>query len=152
MHIQYANVYMASFFFRCGQAFQSILLFSVCLLKTWMLERMELSISQWKVNWWGEENVFLIHDSFVFISLWLKGKFLCDLIWDVLFFSHILLDNQLGHFSIDSRNGDVKVTSRFSSNPQMRYTLRVVATDNGLFPLEETAVVHIQVSEAGPGI
>ncbi|XP_067261327.1 protocadherin-23 isoform X2 [Chanodichthys erythropterus] len=54
-------------------------------------------------------------------------------------------DNQLGHFSIDSHNGDVKVTSRFSSNPQMRYTLRVVATDNGLFPLEETAVVHIQV-------
>ncbi|ROL53145.1 Protocadherin-16 [Anabarilius grahami] len=54
-------------------------------------------------------------------------------------------DNHLGHFSIDSRSGDVKVTSRFSSNPQMRYTLRVVATDNGLFPLEETAVVHIQV-------
>ncbi|XP_039549970.1 protocadherin-23 [Pimephales promelas] len=54
-------------------------------------------------------------------------------------------DNQLGHFSIDSHNGDVKVTSRFSSNPQMRYTLRVIATDNGLFPLEETAVVHIQV-------
>lgn len=69
-----------------------------------------------------------------------------------MFFFYILLDNQLGHFSIDSHNGDVTVTSRFSSNPQMRYTLRVVATDNGLFPLEETAVVHIQVSEAGSGI
>ncbi|XP_067297751.1 protocadherin-23 [Pseudorasbora parva] len=56
-----------------------------------------------------------------------------------------LKDNQLGHFSIDSRNGDVKVTPLFSSKPQMRYTLRVVATDNGLFPLEETSVVHIQV-------
>ncbi|KAK2908823.1 hypothetical protein Q8A67_004660 [Cirrhinus molitorella] len=56
-----------------------------------------------------------------------------------------LEDKQLGHFSIDSRNGDVRVTSQFSSNPQKRYTLRVVATDNGLFPLEETAVVHIQV-------
>nr|XP_021332170.1 protocadherin-23 isoform X1 [Danio rerio] len=56
-----------------------------------------------------------------------------------------MTDNQLGHFSIDSLSGDVKVTSQFSSNPQMRYTLRVVATDNGLFPLEETAVVHIQV-------
>lgn len=69
-----------------------------------------------------------------------------------LVFCHILLDNQLGHFSIDSHNGDVKVTSRFSSNTQMRYTLRVVAMDNGLFPLEETAVVDIQVSEAGSGI
>uniref|UniRef100_A0A8C1VX50 Protocadherin-16 n=1 Tax=Cyprinus carpio TaxID=7962 RepID=A0A8C1VX50_CYPCA len=58
-------------------------------------------------------------------------------------------DNWLGHFSIDNRNGDVRVTSRFSSNPQKRYTLRVVATDNGLFPLEENAVVHIQVSGAG---
>ncbi|XP_016148051.1 protocadherin-23 [Sinocyclocheilus grahami] len=54
-------------------------------------------------------------------------------------------DNRLGHFSIDNRNGDVRVTSRFSSNPQKRYSLRVVATDDGLFPLEENAVVHIQV-------
>uniref|UniRef100_A0A672NR65 Protocadherin-16 n=1 Tax=Sinocyclocheilus grahami TaxID=75366 RepID=A0A672NR65_SINGR len=54
--------------------------------------------------------------------------------------------NRLGHFSIDNRNGDVRVTSRFSSNPQKRYSLRVVATDDGLFPLEENAVVHIQVS------
>uniref|UniRef100_A0A673FKM9 Protocadherin-16 n=1 Tax=Sinocyclocheilus rhinocerous TaxID=307959 RepID=A0A673FKM9_9TELE len=58
-------------------------------------------------------------------------------------------DNRLGHFSIDYRNGDVRVTSRFSSNPQKRYSLRVVATDDGLFPLEENAVVHIQVSGAG---
>uniref|UniRef100_A0A671K679 Protocadherin-16 n=1 Tax=Sinocyclocheilus anshuiensis TaxID=1608454 RepID=A0A671K679_9TELE len=55
-------------------------------------------------------------------------------------------DNRLGHFSIDYHNGDVRVTSRFSSNPQKRYSLRVVATDDGLFPLEENAVVHIQVS------
>ncbi|RXN06608.1 protocadherin-23 [Labeo rohita] len=54
-------------------------------------------------------------------------------------------DNRLGHFSIDSHNGDVRVTSRFSSNLQKCYTLRVVATDSGVFPLEETAVVHIQV-------
>ncbi|TRY68197.1 hypothetical protein DNTS_025755 [Danionella cerebrum] len=56
-----------------------------------------------------------------------------------------LKDNQLGHFTIDSCSGDVKVTSEFSSNPQIHYTLRVVATDHGLFPLEEIAVLHIQV-------
>ncbi|XP_051560919.1 protocadherin-23 [Myxocyprinus asiaticus] len=59
--------------------------------------------------------------------------------------SFSMKDNQLGHFSIDSRNGDIKVTAQFSTNPQTRYTLRVVAKDNGPFPLEEIAVVHIQV-------
>lgn len=51
----------------------------------------------------------------------------------------------MGHFSIDSRSGDVKVTEQFSLNPQISYTLKVVAIDSGSVPLEETAVVHIQV-------
>lgn len=54
-------------------------------------------------------------------------------------------DDHMGHFSIDSHSGDVTVTEQFSLNPQMHYTLNVVAKDNGSVPLEETAAIHIQV-------
>ncbi|KAA0722319.1 Protocadherin-23 Cadherin-27 [Triplophysa tibetana] len=59
--------------------------------------------------------------------------------------SFLIKDDHMGHFSSDSRSGDITVTERFSSNPQMHYTLKVVAIDSGSVPLEETAVVHIQV-------
>ncbi|XP_030644108.1 LOW QUALITY PROTEIN: protocadherin-23 [Chanos chanos] len=54
-------------------------------------------------------------------------------------------DDDFGHFEIDRRSGDIRTTARFSSNPQKHYTLTVVATDNGHIPLEESAIVHVQL-------
>ncbi|XP_072526719.1 protocadherin-23 [Salminus brasiliensis] len=49
------------------------------------------------------------------------------------------------HFKIDPQSGDIKVTAGFIPNPYTNYTLTVVAKDNGPKPLEQSAVVHIQV-------
>ncbi|XP_056135724.1 protocadherin-23 [Lampris incognitus] len=51
----------------------------------------------------------------------------------------------LRHFEIDSQNGDIRTTLHFSQNIRTYYTLNVVAKDSGLTPLEETAVIHVQV-------
>lgn len=53
--------------------------------------------------------------------------------------------DDLGHFEVDIRSGDIRTTSRFSQKPQTNYTLTVVVTDNGPAPLQETAVIHLQV-------
>ncbi|XP_022522918.2 protocadherin-23 [Astyanax mexicanus] len=50
-----------------------------------------------------------------------------------------------GHFDIDGESGDIRVTAGFLFNPYTNYTLTVVARDSGPVPLEQTALVHIQV-------
>ncbi|MCI4394856.1 hypothetical protein PGIGA_G00173570 [Pangasianodon gigas] len=54
-------------------------------------------------------------------------------------------DDGKGHFEIDSQSGEIKVTARFDQNHQMNYTIGVVAIDNGAAPVEQIALVHIQV-------
>ncbi|KAG7458772.1 hypothetical protein MATL_G00224240 [Megalops atlanticus] len=54
-------------------------------------------------------------------------------------------EDEKGHFKIDSKTGEICTTSYFSLQPASQYTLTVIATDNGRAPLEETAVVHLQV-------
>ncbi|XP_060720172.1 protocadherin-23 isoform X1 [Tachysurus vachellii] len=54
-------------------------------------------------------------------------------------------DDVIGRFEIDSQSGEIKITTRFDRNHRRRYTIRVVATDNGAAPVEQTAIVHVQV-------
>ncbi|XP_066518474.1 protocadherin-23 [Hoplias malabaricus] len=54
-------------------------------------------------------------------------------------------DGDKGHFLIDPKSGDIRVTAGFTSNPSTNYTLMVVARDNGPSPKEQRALVHIQV-------
>ena len=49
------------------------------------------------------------------------------------------------HFEIDSESGDIRTTGLFTQNPEPFYTLRVKAKDSGASPLEDTAVIHVQV-------
>ncbi|KAJ8399247.1 hypothetical protein AAFF_G00412850 [Aldrovandia affinis] len=51
----------------------------------------------------------------------------------------------LGHFEIDSQSGEIRTTGLFPQQPRAHYSLTVIARDNGTAPLEETAVVHLQV-------
>ncbi|XP_076872540.1 protocadherin-23 [Brachyhypopomus gauderio] len=55
------------------------------------------------------------------------------------------LSSGSGHFEIDRHSGDIKVTSQFLRNPQTSYTLSVVAMDTGPAPLQQTALVHVEV-------
>ncbi|XP_072319756.1 protocadherin-23 [Eucyclogobius newberryi] len=54
------------------------------------------------------------------------------------------------HFEIDARSGDVRTTQFFSHDARRRYTLRVTAKDGGAVPLEESALVHVQVHGVDP--
>uniref|UniRef100_A0A667XAH2 Cadherin domain-containing protein n=1 Tax=Myripristis murdjan TaxID=586833 RepID=A0A667XAH2_9TELE len=54
-------------------------------------------------------------------------------------------DDGLGDFEIDAQSGDIRTTALFSHKTETHYTLKVTAKDNGPSPLEETAVIHIQV-------
>ena len=49
------------------------------------------------------------------------------------------------HFEIDSESGDIRTTELFTENTEPFYTLRIKAKDSGASPLEDTAVIHIQV-------
>ncbi|KAK5865746.1 hypothetical protein PBY51_019991 [Eleginops maclovinus] len=49
------------------------------------------------------------------------------------------------HFEIDSESGDIRTTEYFADKTEPYYTLRISAKDSGAPPLEETAVVHVQV-------
>ncbi|XP_077575276.1 protocadherin-16-like [Stigmatopora nigra] len=51
------------------------------------------------------------------------------------------------HFEIDAESGDVRTTSRFGNGGEETYVLRVTARDGGSPPLEDTAFIHLQVSE-----
>lgn len=55
------------------------------------------------------------------------------------------VDDGKGHFEIDAQSGEIQVTTKFDQDHQSNYTVRVVATDNGASPVEQTALVHIQV-------
>uniref|UniRef100_A0A8C9XCR9 Protocadherin-16 n=1 Tax=Sander lucioperca TaxID=283035 RepID=A0A8C9XCR9_SANLU len=46
---------------------------------------------------------------------------------------------------IDSESGDVRTTELFTQNTEPYYTLKVTAKDSGATPLEDTAVIHVQV-------
>ncbi|KAM3864775.1 protocadherin-23 [Diretmus argenteus] len=60
----------------------------------------------------------------------------------------LFTDDSLGHFEIDSQSGDIRTTALLSHNIETYYTLKVVAKDSGPTPLEETAVIHVQVHGA----
>lgn len=68
---------------------------------------------------------------------------------NLIFFFVFPVDDRKGHFEIDSQSGEIKVTARFDKSHHMNYTIRVVATDNGAAPVEQTALVHIQVTLQG---
>lgn len=51
----------------------------------------------------------------------------------------------LGHFEIDSESGDIRTTELFTQNAETYYTLKISAQDSGATPLEDTAVIHVQV-------
>ncbi|KAM6939461.1 protocadherin-23 [Xenentodon cancila] len=56
-----------------------------------------------------------------------------------------LEDDDVGHFEIDGKTGDVKTTHHFTHNAEPYYTLKITARDSGATPQEDTAVVHVQV-------
>ncbi|XP_049428541.1 protocadherin-23 [Epinephelus fuscoguttatus] len=56
-----------------------------------------------------------------------------------------LEDEGFGHFEIDSESGDIRTTELFTQGAASYYTLRVTAKDGGATPLEDTAVIHVQV-------
>lgn len=59
------------------------------------------------------------------------------------------VDDGKAHFEIDSQSGEIEVSARFDHNHQTNYTIEVVATDNGATPVEQTALVHVQVTRQG---
>ncbi|XP_078119646.1 protocadherin-23 [Sander vitreus] len=60
-------------------------------------------------------------------------------------FSLVTGDEGFGHFEIDSESGDVRTMELFTQNTEPYYTLKVTAKDSGATPLEDTAVIHVQV-------
>lgn len=62
-----------------------------------------------------------------------------------MFLSDDLEDEGFGHFEIDSESGDIRTTELFTQGAASYYTLRVTAKDGGATPLEDTAVIHVQV-------
>lgn len=64
----------------------------------------------------------------------------------LLFLLSINLENDgQGHFEIDSESGDIRTTELFNLNTQTYYTLKIRARDGGSPPLEEEAVIYVQV-------
>ncbi|XP_020495326.2 protocadherin-23 [Labrus bergylta] len=56
-----------------------------------------------------------------------------------------LEDEGVGHFEIDSENGDIRTTEGFTHRAETYYTLKITARDGGVPPQEDTAVIHVQV-------
>lgn len=56
------------------------------------------------------------------------------------------------HFEIDGETGDIRTTEHFAQNSRPVYTLNVRATDGGAPPLEDSAVVHVQVCSLPPSV
>ncbi|XP_067441162.1 protocadherin-23 [Thunnus thynnus] len=56
-----------------------------------------------------------------------------------------LEDEAFRHFEIDGETGDIRTTELFNQNAERYYTLQVTARDGGATPLEDTAVIHVQV-------
>lgn len=63
--------------------------------------------------------------------------------------SHLFLsafeDDDLEHFEIDSKTGDITTTELFNQDAKAYYTLKVTARDSGVISQEDTAVIHVQV-------
>lgn len=64
------------------------------------------------------------------------------------FVSADLQDEGFGHFEIDSESGDIRTTELFTENTGVYYTLKVTANDDGATPLEDTALIHVQVQSS----
>ncbi|XP_070846605.1 protocadherin-23 [Chaetodon trifascialis] len=60
-------------------------------------------------------------------------------------FSLVTEEEGVGHFEIDRESGDVRTTELFTQNADAYYALRISTRDRGAPPLEDTAVVHVQV-------
>lgn len=52
---------------------------------------------------------------------------------------------RLRHFEIDGKSGDIRTTSLFKQSAEAAYSLQVTARDGGSPPLEDTALIHVQV-------
>ncbi|XP_019956840.2 protocadherin-23 [Paralichthys olivaceus] len=53
--------------------------------------------------------------------------------------------DDLTHFEIDSKSGDIRTTEGFSHSTEPFYTIKVTAGDSGAPSQEDTAVIHVQV-------
>ncbi|XP_077381246.1 protocadherin-23 [Festucalex cinctus] len=51
----------------------------------------------------------------------------------------------LRHFEIDGKSGDIRTTTLFKRGAETTYILQVTAMDGGSPPLEDTALIHVQV-------
>ncbi|KAM9362525.1 protocadherin-23 [Symphorus nematophorus] len=60
-------------------------------------------------------------------------------------FSLVADEDGFGHFKIDSESGDIRTAELFTQNTEPFYTLKIRAMDTGATPLEDTAVIHVQV-------
>ncbi|XP_042340233.1 protocadherin-23 [Plectropomus leopardus] len=56
-----------------------------------------------------------------------------------------LEEERFGHFEIDSESGEIRTTELFTQNAASYYALRITAKDSGATPLENTAVIHVQI-------
>lgn len=61
-------------------------------------------------------------------------------------------EDSLKHFEIDGKSGDIRTTQFFSQGTEPFYTLKITARDGGAPSLEDTAVVHIQVTSIHQGL
>jgi len=64
---------------------------------------------------------------------------------NLVFLSAELRVEGFGHFEIDGETGDIRTTEMFAESGEPLYTLTVTAKDSGVPPLENAAVVHVQV-------
>lgn len=60
-------------------------------------------------------------------------------------FSSAFEDDDLEHFEIDSKTGDITTTELFNQDANAYYTLKVTARDSGVISQEDTAVINVQV-------
>lgn len=59
---------------------------------------------------------------------------------------HVGLEEEgVGHFEVDSESGDIRTTELFARDAEPYYALKISARDSGAAPLEDAAVVHVQV-------
>lgn len=49
------------------------------------------------------------------------------------------------HFEIDSETGNIRTSEHFTQNTKPVYTLKICARDGGAPPLEDIAVLYVQV-------
>ncbi|XP_006796255.2 protocadherin-23 [Neolamprologus brichardi] len=57
----------------------------------------------------------------------------------------LVTDDDLEHFEIDSKTGDITTTELFNQDAKAYYTLKVTARDSGVISQEDTAVIHVQI-------